>query len=61
MATTRARRKSGPKGELVESRDRQLLLRIFETMALMRAVEDRMVSMYRQGELLGSLVHRALA
>jgi len=65
MATTRARRKSGPKGEPVESRDRQLLLRIFETMALMRATEDRMVSMYRSGDLLGSLYtghwHEAIA
>src|ERR1017187_8490903 len=35
--------------------DRDLAVRIFEVMALQRAVEDRMVSMYRQGELLGSL------
>ena len=65
MATTRARRKPGPKGEPVESRDKQLLLRIFETMALMRATEDRMVSMYRSGDLLGSLYtghwHEAIA
>ena len=55
MAPTRARRKTGSKGEPVESRDKQLLLRIFETMVLTRAVEDRMVSMYRSGDLLGSL------
>ena len=55
MATTRARRKTSSKGEPVESRDKQLLLRIFETMVLTRAVEDRMVSMYRSGDLLGSL------
>ncbi len=55
MAPTRARRKTGDKGEPVESRDKQLLLRIFETMVLTRAVEDRMVSMYRSGDLLGSL------
>jgi len=55
MAPTRARRKTGSKGEPVESRDKQLLLRIFETMVLTRAVEDRMVSMYRSGYLLGSL------
>jgi TPP-dependent pyruvate/acetoin dehydrogenase alpha subunit len=65
MATTRARRKSGPKGEPIESRDKKLLLRIFETMTLMRAVEDRMVSMYRSGDLLGSLYtghwHEAIA
>jgi pyruvate dehydrogenase E1 component alpha subunit len=53
--TTRARRKTGSKGEPVESRDKQLLLRIFETMVMTRAVEDRMVSMYRSGDLLGSL------
>ena len=55
MAPSRARRKTGSKGEPVESRDKQLLLRIFETMVLTRAVEDRMVSMYRSGDLLGSL------
>jgi TPP-dependent pyruvate/acetoin dehydrogenase alpha subunit len=55
MATTRARRKTTSKGEPVESRDKQLLLRIFETMVMTRAVEDRMVSMYRSGDLLGSL------
>ena len=55
MAPTRAKRKTGSKGEPVESRDKQLLLRIFETMVLTRAVEDRMVSMYRSGDLLGSL------
>ena len=37
MATTRARRKTGSKGDPVESRDKELLLRIFETMVLMRA------------------------
>ena len=34
--------------------DRDLAVRMFEVMALMRAVEDRMVTMYKQGELLGS-------
>jgi pyruvate dehydrogenase E1 component alpha subunit len=65
MATTRARSKAGSKGEPAESRDRQLLVRIFETMVLQRAVEDRMVSMYRSGDLLGSLYtghwHEAIA
>ncbi len=65
MATTRARGRTGSKGEPVESRDKQLLLRIFETMVMMRAVEDRMVSMYRSGDLLGSLYtghwHEAIA
>ncbi len=55
MATSRARRKTASKSEPVESRDKQLLLRIFETMVMTRAVEDRMVSMYRSGDLLGSL------
>jgi pyruvate dehydrogenase E1 component alpha subunit len=55
MPPTRARRKTGSKSEPVESRDKQLLLRIFETMVMTRAVEDRMVSMYRSGDLLGSL------
>jgi TPP-dependent pyruvate/acetoin dehydrogenase alpha subunit len=65
MAPTRARRKTGGTGEPVESRDKQLLLRIFETMVMMRATEDRMVSMYRSGDLLGSLYtghwHEAIA
>ena len=65
MATTRARGKAGSKGEPVQSRDKQLLVRIFETMVLTRAVEDRMVSMYRSGDLLGSLYtghwHEAIA
>src|ERR687889_2240916 len=45
--------------------DRELYLRIFQVMALHRAVEDRMVSMYRQGEMLGSVYtghwHEAIA
>jgi pyruvate dehydrogenase E1 component alpha subunit len=45
--------------------DRDLSLRIFQVMALHRAVEDRMVSMYRQGEMLGSVYtghwHEAIA
>jgi hypothetical protein len=48
MATTRARRKAVSKGEPVESRDKELLLRIFETMVMMRATEDRMVRTCRQ-------------
>ncbi len=55
MPPTRTKRKTESKGEPVESRDKQLLLRIFETMVMTRAVEDRMVSMYRSGDLLGSL------
>jgi TPP-dependent pyruvate/acetoin dehydrogenase alpha subunit len=48
----RTRRK---KTAAVTERDRDLLLRIHETMVLTRAVEDRMVAMYRGGDLLGSL------
>ena len=55
MPTTRARRKTDSKSEPVQNRDKQLLLRIYETMVMTRAVEDRMVSMYRSGDLLGSL------
>jgi TPP-dependent pyruvate/acetoin dehydrogenase alpha subunit len=35
--------------------DRDLAVRIYEVMVLTRAVEDRMVAMYRGGDLLGSL------
>ena len=45
--------------------DRDLSVKIFRVMALHRAVEDRMVSMYRQGEMLGSVYtghwHEAIA
>ena len=39
----------------VEKFDKDLLRRIYEVMVLTRAVEDRMVAMYRGGDLLGSL------
>src|SRR4051812_30710405 len=38
-----------------DSADKKLYLKMFRYMALQRAVEDRMVSMYRQGEMLGSV------
>jgi TPP-dependent pyruvate/acetoin dehydrogenase alpha subunit len=66
MATT-TRKSDARKGTASEpdKADRDLYLRIFRIMALQRAVEDRMVSMYRQGELLGSLYtghwHEAIA
>ena len=45
--------------------DKDLYVRMFRMMALMRAVDDRMVSMYRQGEMLGSVYsgnwHEAIA
>jgi pyruvate dehydrogenase E1 component alpha subunit len=53
---TRARRKAGePSGTAVADRDPALLKRIHEIMVLTRAVEDRMVAMYKGGDLLGSL------
>jgi TPP-dependent pyruvate/acetoin dehydrogenase alpha subunit len=39
----------------LSNRDPALLRRIYETMVLTRAVEDRMVAMYKGGDLLGSL------
>ncbi len=51
----RTRRKPASSAPAVTDRDPQLLRRIFEIMVLTRAVEDRMVAMYRGGDLLGSL------
>ena len=39
----------------LDGRDPELLRRIYEVMVATRAVEDRMVAMYRGGDLLGSL------
>ena len=50
--TSRSRRKAAPS---VTDRDKDLLRRIYEVMVLTRAVEDRMVAMYKGGDLLGSL------
>jgi len=65
MATSRTKRKAEPGSTPVADRDRDLLLRIYQTMVLTRAVEDRMVAMYRGGDLLGSLYtghwHEAIA
>src|SRR6478735_5414959 len=58
MATTRTRRKTGTAASgvtAVADRDPALLTRIYEMMVLTRAVEDRMVAMYKSGDLLGSL------
>jgi pyruvate dehydrogenase E1 component alpha subunit len=53
---TRARSKSAAQaGAAVADRDPALLKRIHEIMVLTRAVEDRMVAMYKGGDLLGSL------
>ena len=54
MATrtsTRGKRKATAVGD----RDQDLLRRIHRFMVLTRAVEDRMVAMYKGGDLLGSL------
>jgi hypothetical protein len=65
MAITRARPMAGSKRKPVDSRDKNLLLRMFQTRVLMRAIKDRMVSMYRAGDLLESLYtghwHEAIA
>src|SRR6476660_5799842 len=51
--------------DALAARDPKLLIHIYEMMVLQRAVEDRMVSMYRSGDLLGSLYtghwHEAIA
>src|SRR4051812_40609785 len=53
---TRTRRKAAESdGTAVADRDPALLKRIHEIMVLTRAVEDRMVAMYKGGDLLGSL------
>ena len=39
----------------VADRDPEVLRRVYQVMVLTRAVEDRMVAMYRGGDLLGSL------
>jgi pyruvate dehydrogenase E1 component alpha subunit len=50
----RSRRKTNNDNP-VDKYDKDLLRRIYEVMVLTRAVEDRMVAMYRGGDLLGSL------
>ncbi|WP_214370713.1 thiamine pyrophosphate-dependent dehydrogenase E1 component subunit alpha [Pseudonocardia sp. H11422] len=56
--STRAKRKPAPSvpgPAPAAERDSDLLRRIYEVMVLTRAVEDRMVAMYKGGDLLGSL------
>ncbi len=50
----RSRKQASPANP-VEKHDKDLLRRIYEVMVLTRAVEDRMVAMYKGGDLLGSL------
>jgi TPP-dependent pyruvate/acetoin dehydrogenase alpha subunit len=52
---TRTGRKPRQGADSISDRDPALLTRIYEVMVLTRAVEDRMVAMYRSGDLLGSL------
>jgi pyruvate dehydrogenase E1 component alpha subunit len=47
--------KSTPAASSLAQRDPELLKRIYEKMVQTRAVEDRMVAMYKSGDLLGSL------
>ena len=55
MATRTRRKPDEPAGTAIADRDPALLRRIHEVMVLTRAVEDRMVAMYKGGDLLGSL------
>jgi pyruvate dehydrogenase E1 component alpha subunit len=52
---TRRKSASNSAAPAVGDRDPDLLRRIHEIMVLTRAVEDRMVAMYKGGDLLGSL------
>src|SRR3954451_520925 len=55
MATRTRRKPEEPAATTIADRDPALLRRIHEVMVLTRAVEDRMVAMYKGGDLLGSL------
>src|SRR3954453_13748687 len=55
MATRTRRKPEEPPATVIADRDPALLRRIHEVMVLTRAVEDRMVAMYKSGDLLGSL------
>jgi TPP-dependent pyruvate/acetoin dehydrogenase alpha subunit len=55
VATRTKRKPAEPGVTPAADRDPALLRRIYEMMVLTRAVEDRMVAMYKGGDLLGSL------
>jgi TPP-dependent pyruvate/acetoin dehydrogenase alpha subunit len=55
MATRTRRKADAASAIAIADRDPALLRRIHEVMVLTRAVEDRMVAMYKGGDLLGSL------
>lgn len=65
--TTRAKEPAGTEAEVEQKLlpERDLCRRIYETMVLMRATDDRLVTMYRQGQLPGSYYsgnwHEAIA
>ena len=65
MANPRTRTRARARKPMAPPVEHDLAVRMFEVMALMRAVEDRLVTMYKQGELLGSLYtghwHEAIA
>src|SRR4051795_11798638 len=54
MATRTRRKPEEPPATVIADRDPALVRRIHEVMVLTRAVEDRMVAMYKGGDLLGS-------
>ena len=55
MATSTEVQADSQRTDALAERDPKLLMRIYEMMVLTRAVEDRMVAMYKSGDLLGSL------
>jgi TPP-dependent pyruvate/acetoin dehydrogenase alpha subunit len=55
MATRTRRKVDEPGSTVIADRDPEVLRRLHEIMVLTRAVEDRMVAMYKGGDLLGSL------
>jgi TPP-dependent pyruvate/acetoin dehydrogenase alpha subunit len=55
MAPRTRRKAASNAAPAIADRDPQLLRRIHEIMVLTRATEDRMVAMYKGGDLLGSL------
>jgi TPP-dependent pyruvate/acetoin dehydrogenase alpha subunit len=54
MATVKTKAKASA-GEELALPERELSKRLYDGMVLMRAVEDRLVTLYRQGELPGSV------
>src|SRR5258705_11150961 len=65
MTTTRADEKRTAEVAHTQLPERDLSRRIYKTMVLMRVTDDRLVTMYRQGQLPGSYYsgnwHEAIA